>query len=258
MGSTNNRSRAKGENPFSYRDLATCHGFVVITAMRYRYLYKQSKASIQSMADTHGEMLDHFMNERIGDVRSLANNRDIVDTTASVSLKQDTLSHAVTQYGETYHDMLMVDMDGKLIASSGANVRNDYSDASWFASARDKQDIHYEYRMSRDLGKNVVTFSYPIFDKSNKPIGILTARMSDKIIRDMMEDLIDELVEQGNTGSYPYILDSEGTLLWHPVAEKMGSENIANRDDALGEIAQNMNSGERGSGEYTYEGVESW
>ena len=61
---------------------------------------------------------DHFMNERIGDVRILANNKDIVDTTASVSLKQDTLSHAITQYGDTYHDMLMVDMNGKLIASA--------------------------------------------------------------------------------------------------------------------------------------------
>ena len=33
--------------------------------------------------------------------------------------------------------------------------------------------------------------------------------MSDKIIHDMMEDIIDDLVEQGNTGSYPYILDKE-------------------------------------------------
>ncbi|HHZ14309.1 MAG: methyl-accepting chemotaxis protein [Caldicoprobacterales bacterium] len=261
MGSTNkHRSKSlKVKIPFLTGILILAIlAFVVITAMRIAgtLLIKNSKASIQSMADAHGEMLDHFMNERIGDVRILANNKDIVDTTASVSLKQDTLSHAITQYGDTYHDMLMVDMNGKLIASSSANVRNDYSDASWFVNTREKQNIYYEYRMSRDLGKNVVTFSYPIFDRSNKPIGILTARMSDKIIHDMMEDIIDDLVEQGNTGSYPYILDKEGTLVWHPVAEKMGNENIADRDDALGEIAHKMISGESGSGEYTYEGVE--
>ncbi|HZJ57472.1 MAG TPA: methyl-accepting chemotaxis protein [Clostridia bacterium] len=232
--------------------------FVVVTAMRIagNLLIDNSKASIQSMADTHGEMLDHFMNERIGDVRILANNRDVVDTTASVSLKQDTLSHAITQHGETYHDMLMVDMSGKLIASSSGNVRNDYSDASWFMNTKEKQDIYYEYRMSRDLHQNIVTFSYPILDDLRKPVGILTARMSDKIIHDMMEDLIEDLLEQGNTGSYPYILDEEGTVVWHPVSDKIGNENIAGRDDFLGETARKMIAGESGSGEYTYDGVE--
>jgi len=72
---------------------------------------------------------------------SLPTIRDIVDTTASVSLKQDTpVPMAITQYGDTYHDMLMVDMNGKLIASSSANVRNDYSDASWFVNTRGKTE----------------------------------------------------------------------------------------------------------------------
>ena len=60
--------------------------------------------------------------------------------------------------------------------------------------------------------------------------------MSDKIIHDMMEDIIDDLVEQGNTGSYPYILD-KGDFGMASRRGKDGNENIADRDDALGEIA---------------------
>lgn len=231
--------------------------FAVITAMEVgrSLMVNNAKANIESMADTHGEMLDLFMNERIGDVRMLANNRDIVDTTASASLKQDTLTHAVEQHGDIYHDMLIVDMQGKLVASSSANVREDYSDVSWFIETKEKQDIHYEYRKSRDLERDIVTFSYPILDESRKPLGILTARMSDKIIHDMMNDLIEDLVEQGNIGSYPYILDKGGVFVWHPVTEKVGNENIANRDDILGDIARDMISGNSGSGEYIYEDV---
>ncbi len=231
--------------------------FVVLTAMEIAksIIIANTKANMQVMADTHGEMLDYFMNERIGDVKVIAQNKDIVDTTTSASIKQDILSHAVEQHGDTYHDMLIVDMDGRLVAASSANVRDDYSDAAWFVNTKEKLDIYYEYRKSEDIGFNVVTFSYPIFNKSLDPVGILTARMSDKILHEMMNDIIDEMEEQGNVGSYPYIIDKNGTFIWHPVTEKIGSENIAERDDNLGNIAREMISGKAGSGEYTYEGV---
>ncbi|NLI61057.1 MAG: HAMP domain-containing protein [Clostridiales bacterium] len=232
--------------------------FVVITAMEMagNIIIANTKFNIETMADSHGEMLDYFMNERIGDVRIIANNKDIVDTNASASLKQDILAHAVEHHGNTYHDMLIVDMNGKLITSSSANVRDDYSDTSWFINTKESEDVYYEYRRSLDIGLDLVTFSCPIVNEAGRPTGILTARMSDQILYEMMNDLIDEMEEQGNIGSYPYIIDKEGTLLWHPVTEKMGNENIAQRDDVLGLIARDMMAGNSGSGEYSYEGVD--
>ncbi|HZJ83557.1 MAG TPA: cache domain-containing protein, partial [Clostridia bacterium] len=128
----------------------TILAFVVITAMEIaeNIIINNTKQSIQSMADTHGEMLDQFMNERIGDVRILANNRDLVDQTASVSLKQDTLSHAVEQHGDTYHDIIIVDMDGDLVVASSPSTRDYYGDTNWLNNTIDKKDIYYEYRKS--------------------------------------------------------------------------------------------------------------
>lgn len=237
--------------------ILTILAFVVITAMEIagNIIIANTKANIQSMADTHGEMLDQFINERIVDVQMLAKDRDIVDTTASVSLKQDTLNSVIELNKDIYYDMLIVDMNGKPVAATSQTIRDNYSDVSWFINTKERQDIYYEYRKSEDLGLNVVTFSSPILDDSMKAVGILTARMSDKVLYDMMYDLMEDLEEQGNIGSYPYILDKDGAFVWHPVTEKIGNENIAQRDDILGDIARDMISGNKGSGEYTYEGI---
>ena len=231
--------------------------FVVVTAMEIagNIIITNTKANIQSMADTHGEMLDYFMNERIGEVMTIAQNKDIVDTTASATIKQEILRRIVERQGNTYHDMLIVDMDGKLVASSGGDVRDDYSDASWFLNTRERLNIYYEYRKSEDIGYDVVTFSYPLFDNNMNAVGILTARMSNQILYEMMNHIVEEMEAQGNTGSYPYIIDQNGVFIWHPVTEKIGTENIAERDDILGHIAREMLAGKSGSGEYTYEGI---
>ncbi|HZJ83631.1 MAG TPA: methyl-accepting chemotaxis protein, partial [Clostridia bacterium] len=53
-----------------------------------------------------------------------------------------------------------------------------------------------------------------------------------------------------------YIIDEDGVFVWHPDIEKIGNENIAERDDVLGDIAKTMIAGNGGSGEYFYEDVD--
>lgn len=159
------------------------------------------------------------------------------------------------QYGQTYHDILLVDNRGKLITATNDNNLKDYKDTEWFQKTMALKDIYYEYHASQDLDTDIVSFNSPVKDEKGEIIGVVSARISKAALDEILGDIIREMEDWDMTGSYPYLVDKTGLFVWHPVKEKVGTENILEVDGELGSYGKKVTAGETGSGEYTYEGI---
>jgi len=213
------------------------------------------REQLMEEADSHAEMIDIYIAERIGDIGIISRNPVIADPKAEAHDKKKVLEEMKQQYAGTYEDIILVDPQGNLIAATGETVRDNYRDAEWFASTIHNRNVYYEYGNNEDLEMRIVTFSSPVISTTGEVLGVIASRMSMEKIDRILNGIIEDFVKRDIEGSYPYIVDKEGILVWHPAKEKIGKENIATRDDRLGQIARKMINGDSDSAQYEYEGV---
>lgn len=234
-------------------------GLVIVSFLAIKtsrdVIISETKDNMLFLADSHGELIDIYLNERVGDIKIIASNRIISDEKTSIDSKKQELVNMRKGYGNTYYDMFLVDAGGKLIASSGSSTSGDYKDMEWFQKTMAAKDIYYEYKLDKGLGVYTISFSSPIKSDEGKAIGVVCARMTIDAFEQILNGTQKEMEEKGMTGSYPYILDKDGTTVWHPIKDKIGIENMTKENDDLGNYAKKMILGETGSGEYVYEGV---
>lgn len=201
--------------------------------------------------------VNNYLNQRSGDVDVIATRRVLKDATAPIETKKAALQEVFNSYQGVYSDLLMVDTGGNLVAGVGSGVlRPNYADAEWFRQVRTKQAKHMEYRMSNDLKQPVIVFAIPLKDMAGQAtLGYVMARIPFTAFDDFMKPLIDSLLSRGLTESYPFIVDRNKVILWHPDNTQRGSDALGKRTDDLGVLVGRMASGESGTGAYTYNGV---
>ncbi len=216
----------------------------------------QTGHNLEIIMDAHNEMLGIYLNERVGDISAIASNNVITDTDATAYQKKQALESLKASYGNTYLDVLLMDTEGNLITATGDKTRSFYGDTVWFQQTMAKDDVHYELRMSTDYGDYLLTFSSPVRSPAGEVIGVVTSRMGKEAFNLVLGEMQKEFEDAGMIGSYPYIVDSQGVVIWHPNEEHIGTLNLTQRDDKLGEVGQKMIQGLHGIDDYDFEGVE--
>ncbi len=201
--------------------------------------------------------LNTYLTQRSGDIDVLASRRVLQDPRNSADTKKTILQEVLNSYKGVYSDLLLVDALGNLTTGVGSgSFRNNYADTEWFKAVQIKQSKHMEYRMSNDLKQPVIVFAIPLKDLVGQTvIGYIMARIPFSAFDAFMKPLIDSFSERGLTASYPYIVDKQKIVLWHPDVALRGSDSLGKRTDDLGNLIARMAQGESGVGAYNYDGV---
>ena len=144
--------------------------------------------------------------------------------------------------GSNYLDnVVVIDRDGKIVADSRRSARFNPQDYDFFREIASGNTMLYSDRFAIKSpfdGLPAVSFSAPIFDEDSITLkGVLVVifslkRFSDRYI------MTRRIVEEG----YPFIVDSQGTLLVHPQTEELFS-NIKDRTEIGSIISSGQESG---------------
>jgi methyl-accepting chemotaxis protein len=213
---------------------------------------------LMDTADGLMRAIDIQMNDRQDDIRAWAGLPMVTRAMEKKDYRElsGILAGLEKEY-DAYKLILAFDTAGNLVAACDDKLlRNpaavgNRSDRSWFQGAM-KGSVHVDdVRYSDLLKENAISFSAPIKDGSGKIIGVLTSRMPWSEIEKIVA-----LEKAGRTG-YAYLLNQEGVIIAHPKKEKVLKENLTKLQNAseLTETTKKMIKGQRGGGEYSYEGT---
>jgi methyl-accepting chemotaxis protein len=142
------------------------------------------------------------------------------------------------------HDKLMerdhiflLDTKGTVIADSNpGTLKADLSERKYFQEAVSGKANISNTIISKTNGRPVIVFSEPIRDDSGKVISVISSAVYVEYFALNLKD-----VKVGNKG-YGYLLDGEGTMLYHPTKDKIAKpvENTT-----VKEILERLKAGEK-------------
>lgn len=203
-----------------------------------------------------GETIDLLLSQKIATITMIASDDSLIDPNMDSSIKSEVLRHYQSSVGRDMYDIILVDTSGKLVASSTSVSRDMYSDTNWFREVSSRKELYYEDRLSVDYSVYLVVVVVPLKDSNGTITGYLNGRVN---IMDFMDELLGKVYysykDRGIEGSYPFIIDSSGDVIWHADKSLIGQLNLLERKDSLGEIGSRMVAKEIGTDRYDFQGL---
>lgn len=143
---------------------------------------------------------------------------------------------------------------GKIVlSSSDKNPNIDISDRAYYKQVMKGEVVVSDVLVSKDTGNALIVIAYPVYGTNKQVIGTVFSAVGFDSLLGYIKS-----VKIGETG-YVYMIDKQGTFLYHPVAEKMFVESLLDTDsESLKVYANEMVSQEKTMGNYTYEGREKF
>lgn len=146
--------------------------------------------------------------------------------------------------------IFLLDNKGIVIADSNSGtLKADLSAREYFQQAMTGKANISNTIISKTNGRPVIVFSEPIIDESGKVMAVVSNAVYVEHFAIYLKD-----VKLDNTG-YGYLLDAEGTMLYHPTADKIAK---AVENTTVKQIVQDIKSGKKitdGYGDTNYGGV---
>ncbi len=159
-----------------------------------------------------------------------------------------SILHENTTYLET---LFIANKEGTIVldGSNGTSVNLNIKDRSYFQDALSGKTVWSDVIISKASNQAVRVYAYPIKNNAGVTTGVIAASVK---VEPIAKNIIE--TKEGKLG-YAYLLDAQGNIIVHPVAENVG-KNI--KDMGVPELVNalpNMAKGESGKVVYTYKGV---
>jgi hypothetical protein len=140
------------------------------------------------------DKIDRNLFERFCDIQAWTTFAKIIDacTSSEESAKRDAeqiLEQLVKIY-EVYYDAFLADMNGKILCAAVHKEydRQDVSASPWFSAAvNEGKTVYSDMYFSKSIGQWVVAYSCPIFDHSDRMVGVLSTRFNWKFVLDIIQ-----------------------------------------------------------------------
>jgi len=155
--------------------------------------------------------IDRNLFERYCDIQAWSTFDKIISLLEG-SVSQDvclTLLENIHRIYEVYHDLYVLDLNGKVIATAvnrGVHGQN-FSSKDWLKAAAAGSIYYSDIYVSETLKCPIITFSAPVYDAQNQIRGVICSRFNcnflDQIIRATIAD------SQSST----YLLNSKGLVV---------------------------------------------
>lgn len=223
--------------------------------MATKSLQETIEAQLESDTKKTSEMVNITLS-KIHTVLNLASKTNVL-MEALTNNNTDTAFNAFTFLAEIQQEnkdlienLIITDMTGRAILDNTTiNSSTDLSDREYVKTALSGKEAVSDVMISRVSNNEIVAVAEPII-RNNQIVGVLIGTVKfDNISKYAAE------IKIGQQG-YAYMINKEGLLVYHPLAEKVLKENLYNTSN--GEFkshVEKMMAGETNSGFYSYEGV---
>ncbi|MEI4768291.1 cache domain-containing protein [Psychrobacillus sp. FJAT-51614] len=143
--------------------------------------------------------------------------------------------------GKNFNSLSVIGSDGIAIATSpNVGIVGNKIESQGVKEALNKRESIITTPYKAVTGRLVVLVSTPLFDSANNYLGMLNGSIylqEDNFIQNILAEHFNE------DGSYVFVVDKEGTLIYHPEKERIGEKVSENR------VVQNLMEKESGSQE---------
>lgn len=166
------------------------------------------------LVDAAGDAMskvDRNLFERYCDIQAWS-TFDKISSLLEGKVSQDvclTLLENIHRIYEVYHDIYVLDLDGKVLATAVNHTLHGHNFATkeWFTAAASGSTFYSDIYVSDTLKCPIITFSAPVYDAQNQIRGVICSRFNcgflDQIIRATITD----------SKSSTYLLNTKGLVV---------------------------------------------
>lgn len=186
--------------------------------------------------------------DMIGKLDMVKDFADKPESTAPITAILKTIQTENTDYVET---LFIADKSGtiKMDGSFGEYIGVNISDRAYFKEAMAGKAVWSEVVTSKKTNKPVRVYAYPVKNKNGVTVGIISAAIKlDPIAEAILA------TKEGEKG-YAYLVDNKGTILIHPVEERVGKDIETFNIPELTAAKPDMIAGKAGKVLYSYDGI---
>ena len=135
---------------------------------------------------------------------------------------------------------------GNILNSKGISRKDgtDFSDRDYVQKALSGNTNISDLTLSKYTQNYGFSVASPLYNKNDKINGVVYYRMD----VDFMSNILNQIVISDN--SYTYLVDGNGMVIVHPDKSLIGTYNISDSKNGLGDISKDILSQECGAGEY--------
>ncbi|MCH3963209.1 MAG: methyl-accepting chemotaxis protein [Clostridium sp.] len=193
-------------------------------------LYNNSKIEMQSLTRSYTGTLEDTIDKEKVKVEGMSNKKSVYDLLnlrensynsqpykKSVQAVSSELVQYVKEQGNLEHAFI-VDKTGTIIADSDSHLINtNISDREYNSETLKDKDIISETMTSKSTGAQIIIFTNPV-RLNGKTCGYFATA----VIAKSFSNPFKNLTVTGTEGSYAYLVDENGNMIFHPESNKIG------------------------------------
>jgi methyl-accepting chemotaxis protein len=229
-------------------------------------LLTQSKGEMDSISRQSMETINSMIEKERGAADLLASNKNLIDLLNSHAKGEsaETLKPYIDETNQWLQDydkragnlehVFIIDQNGVgLCDSDVVSIGKKYDDREYYKAAIQGKSYISEALVSKDTGAIVVAFESPVL-QDGKVIGaVVTAVKGESFATYLRDTKI-----SGSPSSYLYMVDSKGTMIYHPTKDKIG-KTVENQQ--IKDVVDRIGKGEKVTSnivEYLFNGSEKF
>lgn len=194
--------------------------------------------------------LQDLLYERFSKV-DLVKNDTRLSNTRDWNERSQVLKELKNSFNGIYDLNIIDPADGRMLATTADEGWFDYDNQNknWFQGLKDSSAQLF-YNIERYPGSKDTFMNYV----STMPSGeLMLVRLNMMTLFDAaLRPVYDYYQEHGVDGSYPFLTDSQGLVIWHPDENHIAELDVLNRDDSLGDIGKAISQGLEGNTSYNF------
>ena len=168
---------------------------------------------------------------------------DAVFTTATDEVVSEHIDSLADNYAFT---------SGNVVDKNGISRKDgtDFSDRDYVKKALEGETNISALTVSKYTGNYGFSVASPVYTGNSEISGVVYFRMD----ADFMSNILEQISISKN--SYTYLVDGNGMVIVHPDETQIGTYNITDKKDGLGNIADKILSQKSGAGTYSRKNTE--
>ncbi len=215
-------------------------------------LREQVENNLSVISAELADKVDRFLGARLNDTKAIALHYSLYGLKTTTSSQNKILSKYLKIY--PYYDHISIINVEDVKAPERKRGIESYN-SHWYLPAMYGEVVSSDMSISPLTEKPTMAFAAPVFDDKGRVVSIINTNLNLEYLWDIVDQIKEENKKSGLTG-YAFILNKEGTIIAHPVKDKVLKENVLKYPDKeLRDMVKEMISGRSGTATYTYEGI---
>ena len=180
-------------------------------------LRESSLSTLQSLAEETGEELNRFILSEQNQFEIIAKNPVLQCKNRNCTEKL-TLLEFMKDLHDVYEDITLLNLEGRVIASTDYNYRGEWTSNEWFKKALNGSHVVSDATIITHPTRVIISFISPVFTEKGNLTAVLAGQMNFREIWKLLDN-----ITIGETG-FVSLIDHNGLIISHPIKTHIFSE----------------------------------